>query len=256
MRIMPERSFATESWTESQWFQGLTRDQRYLFLYLCTNQHCKQAGLYYITLPTMAFETKFIEMELPDILTALTPKVEWYPEKNLVWVKNFIKRQSKSPKFLIAVAKCLEGIKDRDKDIIKELIEYNYTIHSISIPYGNSIGIAPIPTIPIPIPSTKPISNIGELIRQVWAGLSKRRDYPSPDKGKEAQAIKWMLEQAYTPDQILDVYDKMAKDTFWVDKHLDMQSVKKQIGAILKNGTHKGNNQKAIKHQSDVRILR
>lgn len=186
----------------------------------------------------MSFETKIAPQELPELLEILSPRVEWYPEKNLIWVRNFIKRQSKSPKFLIAVAKCLSNIKDRDKDVIQELIEYNYTIHSIIIPYEDGIGIAPIPSKPNTITSTNTNNkDMVQLMRQVWAGLGKRRNYPSPNGGKESQAIKWMIGNGYSPDQILSTYDKLKQDPFWVKiPHLDMQSVKKQIGAMVKNG--------------------
>jgi hypothetical protein len=130
---MPERGFATETWDSDDWFQELSRDQRYLFMYLWTNSHCNQAGLYHITLTTIAFEAKFSKEELPKLLNSLVPKVKWYPEENLVWVKNFLKRQSKSSKFLAAAAKSLMSI--HHNGAVKELLEYNLNRHSISIPY-------------------------------------------------------------------------------------------------------------------------
>lgn len=130
---MPERGFATETWDSDDWFQELSRDQRYLFMYLWTNNHCNQAGLYHITLTTIAFEAKFSKEEIPELLHSLAPKVKWYPDENLIWVKNFIKRQSKSSKFLAAAAKSLMSI--HHNGAIKELLEYNLNRYSISIPY-------------------------------------------------------------------------------------------------------------------------
>jgi hypothetical protein len=130
---MPERGFATETWDSDDWFQELSRDQRYLFMYLWTNSHCNQAGLYHITLTTIAFEAKFSKEELPKLLNSLVPKVKWYPEENLVWVRNFIKRQSKSSKFLAAAAKSLMSV--HHTGAIRELLEYNLNRYSISIPY-------------------------------------------------------------------------------------------------------------------------
>jgi len=130
---VPERGFATETWDSDGWFQDLSRDQRYLFIYLWTNNHCTPAGLYYITQTTISFEAKFSKEELPKLLHSLRPKVVWYPEENLVWVKNFIKRQSKSSKFLAAAAKSLTSI--HHNGAIKELLEYNLNRYSISIPY-------------------------------------------------------------------------------------------------------------------------
>jgi len=94
---------------------------------------------------------------------------------------------------------------------------------------------------------------LGQSMRQVWGGLGKRRDYASPNRGKESVAIKWILEQGYTPDQILGTYDKMKKDKFWSEKHLDMQSVKNQIGAILK-GANDGQKTKPQRARSITTI--
>ena len=129
---MPERAFSTDTWGED-WFQGLSKEQRYLFIYLGTNSHVNPSGTYYITLSTMAFETKFSLEELPELLKSLSPKAEWYPEQNYVWVRSFIKQQAKSPKFLIAAAKCLKNIKNNG--LVKEVINYNLKEHSILIPY-------------------------------------------------------------------------------------------------------------------------
>jgi len=105
---MPERGFLTETW-DDDWFQVLSRDQRYLFIYLWTNNHCNQAGLYQLTLVTIAFETKLDKAELPSLLKSLSPKVEWYPKLNLIWVKNFLRHQTKSPKFIIAAIRALDN---------------------------------------------------------------------------------------------------------------------------------------------------
>jgi hypothetical protein len=105
----------------------------------------------------MAFETKFTEEELPQLLRSLSPKVEWYPEQNYVWVKNFIRWQAKSPKFLIAVARCLKNV--RNNGLAREIINYNLREHSISIPYEEAAGMVsigyqyPIDTSLTPIPS-------------------------------------------------------------------------------------------------------
>lgn len=151
---MPERAFLTETW-DDDWFHGLSRDQRYLFIYLWTNSRCTQAGVYHINLATMAFETKFTAEELPELLKSLSPKVEWYPEQNYVWVRNFIKWQAKSPKFLIAAARCLKNVKNNG--LVKEVINYNLKEHSISIPYEEdmdkvSVGY-PYPTDTSLVPS-------------------------------------------------------------------------------------------------------
>ena len=77
------------------------------------------------------------------------------------------------------------------------------------------------------------------LRKLIFEGLKEKRQYNSPNPAREAAAMTWMLGQGYSAQQILQVYDQMKADPFWAEKHLDMQSVKKQIGAKIKNGTHK-----------------
>ena len=129
---MTERGFDTGFWNDP-FIQKLPAMGKLLYAYLWTNPHCSQAGLYEITPDTIAFETKLTEADIPILLESLKPKVVWYPEQDLIWVKNFIKRQSKSPKFLAAVAKSLLSI--HHSEAIKELLEYNLDRYSISIPY-------------------------------------------------------------------------------------------------------------------------
>lgn len=130
--MTPERTKDTGYWNDD-FVQGLPPLGKLLFDYLWTNSDCNQAGLYHITLRTMAFDTGIPEDELPDILHLLDKKVKWWPELNLVWVKNFLKRQIKSPTFLVAVAKCLDKI--NFPEIINEFLDYNLNRYNLIIPY-------------------------------------------------------------------------------------------------------------------------
>jgi len=139
---MPERGFDSGFWGD-KWVRSNLPYGRYLFIYLWTNDHCNQAGVYEITLETMSFETGLPEAELLGLLNSMTAKVKWLPDHDIIWVKNFIKRQSKSPKFLIGAAKCLKKIKDND--LVAEVLEYNLINYSISIPYQYNIDSVCIP---------------------------------------------------------------------------------------------------------------
>jgi phage replication O-like protein O len=77
---------------------------------------------------------------------------------------------------------------------------------------------------------------LNRLRKLVFEGLQERRGNNSPVPGAEAKAITWMLKEGYAVGDILDTYDAMKLDSFWADKFLSMQSVKKQIGEILKKG--------------------
>ena len=131
---MPIRSWDSESYTGDEWFQELSERQRNLFMYLSLNDHCK-GGLYYITLSTISNESKIPKEALPELLKSLNPKVIWYPDENLVWVKNFVKRQCNrnSDAFLRGVAKSLLTI--RNEKVIREMLDYNKKRYGFDIPY-------------------------------------------------------------------------------------------------------------------------
>jgi len=129
---MPERGFDTAFWTDP-FVLKLPLEGKALYSYLWTNSHCNQAGLYEIALEMISFETGLNIESLPELFSLLEPKVVWYKEVDLVWVKNFIKRQSKSPKFLQAAAKCLTMISNNGA--VQSVLEYNASKYRISIPY-------------------------------------------------------------------------------------------------------------------------
>jgi hypothetical protein len=159
---MPERGFATEIWDSDEWFQDLSLIQRYLFIYLWTNNHCNQAGLYHITMKTISDESLIPRNDLPELLNSLEPKAKWYPEQNIVWVKDFIKKQSKSPKFIAAAARSLLSI--NNNGAISELLQYYQQVYSISIPYQyyiHKLSILTRASGPHPLSSASAISDKG-----------------------------------------------------------------------------------------------
>jgi len=106
----------------------LSPEDKLLFIYLWTNKHCNQAGLYEITLKTIAFDTG-----LPLEISFRTPIANWsrkspgIQSKNLIWVKNFLKRQCKSQSFLIAAVKCLKAM--RTNSLVMKFINYNQSLN-------------------------------------------------------------------------------------------------------------------------------
>ena len=67
-------------------------------------------------------------------------------------------------------------------------------------------------------------------VRQLFAALKERRGWSTPKSAAEAKAIRWMLAQGYTPDDILSCYEDLKAKDFWKDKALFMMSVQKEIG--------------------------
>lgn len=141
---MPERGFDTAFWGDP-FVLELPKDAKTLFAYLWTNDHCNQAGLYYITPKTIAFYTGLDMADIPALFELLKHSVKWYPEENLVWVKNFLKRQFKSSTFLKAAAKSLTRV--NNKDAIQELLDYNLKRYGLKIPYEDYMDRISLPSV-------------------------------------------------------------------------------------------------------------
>lgn len=81
------------------------------------------------------------------------------------------------------------------------------------------------------------IQYIRAKLSEVFEQLDKIRNYRPPKRAAEAASIRRML-KTYSVKQIIDTYNHMKSDKFWLDKELFMMSVESQIGAIT-NGAHK-----------------
>lgn len=87
------RSIETDTWSDP-WFSELGAPAKLVFLYLVTNGHVDAAGCCEVTLRIMAFETGLEQEQLTKIIPKLAPQVVWWPEHNIFWVRNFLRRQS------------------------------------------------------------------------------------------------------------------------------------------------------------------
>ena len=136
---MPRRSFDDSYWGDP-FVQELDKDSKLLFAYLWTNKRCNSAGLYEITIKTIAFETGIELDNIPVLIERLSEKVKWIKDSNIIWVKNFLKHQPKSPLFLKSVEGCLNNIcsNPSNNGIIQEYGDY-YSRLGVSILYSNGI---------------------------------------------------------------------------------------------------------------------
>jgi len=175
---MTERGFDTGYWTDP-FVKKLSPYGKLLFSYLWTNDHCNQAGIYELDLETIAFETKLPEVELPDLLRSLKPKVEWFPDLEIVWVRNFIARQAKSPKFLIAVANCLKRL--NNNGISQEVVAYNLKHHRVSIPYSYTTDIVSIHSTSASISNSKSKSDKGKEVVKGKGEVKAKEPIPTSE---------------------------------------------------------------------------
>lgn len=136
---MAYRKFDTGTW-QDPWFEDLSPKAKLAFIYLWTNEICNQAGIYEISRKRMKFELGY---DIDTIYKEIQAKVEWYPEKNIIWIKNFFRRQCQNGKFAKAA---LDGIKSNPfklglflqynvKFMSKFKVNLNPYFDTVSIPY-------------------------------------------------------------------------------------------------------------------------
>jgi len=92
---MTFRKFDTCTWTDP-WFEKLSPAEKLAFIYFWTNDHCNSAGIYEISESRIRFE---IGHGVETVVPALKPKIEWFPECSVVWIKNFFKHQCQNISF-------------------------------------------------------------------------------------------------------------------------------------------------------------
>lgn len=122
-----QRVIHTKFWSD-KWVRKLEKLDRYLFMYLLTNEHTNICGVYELPKDIFAFETGFSDEELSTRINRLSPKVFYVEE----WVilPNFVKHQNlKNEKIRNGVALLL---KQAPQEIHKLLIGYGYPIHELS----------------------------------------------------------------------------------------------------------------------------
>ena len=192
---MPERGFDTGFWTEG-FVQKLPERGKHLLIYLGTNAHCNQAGLYYLTPDTIAFETGIPAAEIAALIKMLEPRILWWPEEDLIWVKDFVRSQTKSPKFLAAVAKSLVAVPN--KEAVRLLLKFNEESHTISIPYQYYTDKVSIPypyhtdTVSILTRASAsasgpdPVSDSGDDVAEKGVGKGEKQRLPSESEDDES----------------------------------------------------------------------
>lgn len=88
------RRLECSTW-DDPWFSELAPDAKLLFLYLITNRRTTACGVFEITLRAIAFETGIGQSgDIEDVLAELKDRVTWWPEHQVIFVKNFYRWQS------------------------------------------------------------------------------------------------------------------------------------------------------------------
>lgn len=89
------RTIDCSIWSDP-WFAELRTAPKLLFIYLFTNPRTTPAGTCDVSCRQMAFDTDIDPSEIGAALAQLSEKVAWWPDLNMIWIKNFYRRQVKS----------------------------------------------------------------------------------------------------------------------------------------------------------------
>lgn len=122
---------------DDPWFESLHPKGKLFFLYLLTNPRSTSCGAFEITPRKMAFETGLSVEDVEGFLEKWAPKVQWFPEHNIVFLKNFYRRQANSEKVRVNAARIVAGYPIEVQQAIA--IEYPELIESpdtLSIPHA------------------------------------------------------------------------------------------------------------------------
>lgn len=130
-----ERLINTRFWNDS-WIREINPLDRYLFIYLLTNEYTNISGIYELPLVTMAFGTGIDERELEKtMLPKLQPKV--FYKSGWVILTNFLKYQHLNSKTVVAgIRKQLTGV---PSDVILHAKEVGYAYGIDMVWVGSNI---------------------------------------------------------------------------------------------------------------------
>jgi hypothetical protein len=89
------RAIDTEVWDDT-WFADLEPDGKLLFLYLLTNRRTTACGAFEISVRMIVNETGIDAARVEELIGSFNPRVLWFRDANLIWVRNFFRRQYKN----------------------------------------------------------------------------------------------------------------------------------------------------------------
>lgn len=125
------RSVQTRMWREDEWFQELDVEARLLWIYLFTNPSASPAGIYRLSLRTMAFESGVSYEAAQDLMRQFATDGKAYYEDGVVWVVNM--RRLQFPTLIDGSKEWQTGIRiQRDIDAIPDrcALKAQYLAHS------------------------------------------------------------------------------------------------------------------------------
>lgn len=117
------RSIETSMWSDPD-FESLTVYAKLLFVYLITSPYSHVSGIYYVRKSVVIEETGLTEKAYRSGIDTLSKLEMCYFDipKNIVWVKNGLKRQGRGHKVFISAANHLKTL--HNSFLIKDFLDY------------------------------------------------------------------------------------------------------------------------------------
>jgi len=122
------RNLHVKIWSDPQ-FESLSPNSKLIFIYLLTNVHRSESGLYNISLSKISFETKLPINKLKNSIYQLCQSklVEYDSDKSVIWIKNIIKYQNLSPN-------CIKSIENDLKYCSSEVLRQSFGKYYLNYP--------------------------------------------------------------------------------------------------------------------------
>jgi len=239
-------------------FQELSPTDKLLFIYLCTNSSTSESGIYPITAKTIADETSLDKETVAKRLhNGLFKNIRYDEENKIVFIKKFRKYNTGGQPALIRKSITQDcfctPLSPLWAEFIAEYPEYEIDIKTVVKGFNNGCLTEQYPYVNLnnnvksyKITSPNDIVTKGaskdtpspfiKNITIVFDKLKTRRGHGSSQNGAEAKAIRDMLKDGFSVENILKAYDLIKARPFFTDKNLSMMQVRKDIHEVLKNG--------------------
>lgn len=265
------RMVDTGTW-DDPWFAELDPDGKLLFLYLVTNRRSTSCGAFEITIRAMSFETGIPSERIAELLESWRPRVRWWSDVQIVWLRNFFKHQTYNDKMKINARRLVAGLPASVREEITEAYpELAGDDDRVSIPsamgmHKTTVTVTETETVsetgerttsvapareddaeshPKPKQQSKPAKPAAAPVPpnapyQVFQAFCESRGQPEDDvpkaaKGKQLAVAKRLLDGDYTPEDIASCIRFIGSQQ-WRTGPWDLTTVEAELPKWLMSG--------------------
>lgn len=248
---MTMRSLDSRIWSDG-WVRKLNALDRYLFIYLLTNEHSTWCGVYELDLAMMAFESGIDREDLERaMLPRLSPKAIYVD--GWVYIPNWMKYHlsgggTVSPQQQKGFDKALSEVPERIRLKIKEIEKNGYPMVRVSPSASAFTSTYSLITASEEAENEEdftieededvkkysyfPKKPKDQNAKLILATAEKKYGFKSAAPAKEMGHIAAMVKMGFSQQDIFDTIDRLQKDEFWGDKGITFGIVRQQIGVI------------------------